>query len=165
MSILHGKYSLQDSGYVGFDPGSALFTIILLIDSPSATAARPEDLGSRYHDGGYLFICSICGRTHSDLQDIVKRILKQTIECGYFIQEYARRNTGGKQQLYKWCNEKFTQYRAGRAITQAFSGMDDQIAAFCAAFNLLKQNFDSRVNLDTALVLSRTTVTIDAISA
>jgi hypothetical protein len=58
-----------------------------------------------------------------------------------------------------------TQYRAGRVITQAFSGMDDQIAAFCTAFNLLKQNFDSRVNLDTALVLSRTTVTIDAISA
>jgi hypothetical protein len=50
------------------------------------------------------------------------------------------------------------------AITQAASGMDGQIAAFCAAFNLLKQNFDSRVNLDTALILSRTSVTIDAIS-
>jgi hypothetical protein len=30
-----------------------------------------------------------------DLQDIVKRILKQTIECGYFIQEYVRHNLGG----------------------------------------------------------------------
>jgi hypothetical protein len=41
-------------------------------------------------------------KKHSDLQDIVKRILKQTIECGYFIQEHARRNFGGKRRLYKW---------------------------------------------------------------
>ena len=117
-------------------------------------------------DDTYSFVVSVDKlKKHSDLQDIVKRILRQTIECGYFIQEYARRNFGGKRWLYKWSNEKFTQYRAGRAITQAFSGMDDQIAAFCTAFNLLKQNFDSRVNLDTALVLSRSAVTIDAISA
>ena len=114
----------------------------------------------------YSFVASADElKNHSDLQDIVKRILKQTIQCGYFIQQYAQRNFGGKQELYKWCNEKFIQYQAGRAITQVFAGMDDQIAAFCAAFNLLRQNFDSRVNLDTALVLSRTTVTIDAISA
>jgi hypothetical protein len=114
----------------------------------------------------YSFVASADElKNHSDLQDIVKRILKQTIECGYFIHEYARRNFGGTQELYKWCNGKFTQYRAERAITQAISGMDDQITAFCAAFNHLKQNFDSRVNLDTALVLSRSAVTIDAISA
>jgi hypothetical protein len=47
---------------------------------------------------------------------------------------------------------------------QAGSGMEDQIAAYCTAFNRLKQNFDSRVNIYTALILSRTTVTIDAIS-
>jgi len=29
------------------------------------------------------------------LQDIVEQILKQTIECGYFIQEYTRHNFGG----------------------------------------------------------------------
>lgn len=29
------------------------------------------------------------------LQDIVEQILKQTIECGYFIQEYTRRNFKG----------------------------------------------------------------------
>jgi hypothetical protein len=31
------------------------------------------------------------------LQDIVKQILKQTIECGYFIQQYMRR---GMWQVY-----------------------------------------------------------------
>ena len=30
------------------------------------------------------------------LQDVVGQILKQTIECGFFIQEYARHNFAGK---------------------------------------------------------------------
>jgi hypothetical protein len=30
------------------------------------------------------------------LQDVLEQILKQTIQCGYFIQEYTRRNFGGK---------------------------------------------------------------------
>ena len=29
------------------------------------------------------------------LQDIVEQILKQTIECGYFIREYMRHDFGG----------------------------------------------------------------------
>ena len=33
-------------------------------------------------------------RSHSVLQDIVEEILKQTIECGYFIQDYTRRKFG-----------------------------------------------------------------------
>ena len=32
------------------------------------------------------------------IQDIINRILRQTIECGYFIQEYTRRNFGGTWQ-------------------------------------------------------------------
>jgi hypothetical protein len=32
------------------------------------------------------------------LQDVINQILRQTIECGYFIQEYARRNFGGTWQ-------------------------------------------------------------------
>ena len=35
------------------------------------------------------------------LQDVLEQILKQTIECGYFIQEYTRRNFGGKWWLYQ----------------------------------------------------------------
>ena len=35
------------------------------------------------------------------LQDVLEQILKQTIECGYFIQEYTRRNFGGKWRLYR----------------------------------------------------------------
>ena len=32
------------------------------------------------------------------LQDVINQILRQTIECGYFIQEYTRRNFGGMWQ-------------------------------------------------------------------
>ena len=32
------------------------------------------------------------------LQDVINQILRQTIECGYFIQEYTRRNFGGTWQ-------------------------------------------------------------------
>ena len=39
-------------------------------------------------------------KSHIFLQDIVEQILKQMIECGYFIQEYTRRNFGGTWQVY-----------------------------------------------------------------
>jgi hypothetical protein len=34
------------------------------------------------------------------LQKIIKEILKQTIECGYFIQEYMRHSFGGLWKVY-----------------------------------------------------------------
>jgi hypothetical protein len=34
-------------------------------------------------------------KRHPVLQDIMEEILKQTIECGYFIQGYTRRSFGG----------------------------------------------------------------------
>jgi hypothetical protein len=39
-------------------------------------------------------------RSYPVLQDIVEQILKQTIECGYFIQGYMGRNFGGTWQVY-----------------------------------------------------------------
>jgi hypothetical protein len=44
----------------------------------------------------YSFAASVDElKNNSDLQNIIVLILKQTIECGYFIQEYTRRNFGG----------------------------------------------------------------------
>jgi hypothetical protein len=57
-----------------------------------------------------------------------------------------------------------TQNGTERAATQPFSGMDDRITAFCDAFNVLRKNFDTGLNLNAALVLSRTTVIANAIS-
>ena len=44
----------------------------------------------------YSFIVSADELKNSPvLQDIIVQILKQTIECGYFIQEYTRHTFGG----------------------------------------------------------------------
>ena len=44
----------------------------------------------------YSFVVSADELKNNDvLQDIMERILKQTIKCGEFIQDYARRNFGG----------------------------------------------------------------------
>jgi hypothetical protein len=48
-------------------------------------------------ENAYSFVVSADElKSHSVLQDIMERILKLTIECEYFIQEYAQRNFGGK---------------------------------------------------------------------
>ena len=39
-------------------------------------------------------------KTHPVLQDIMEELLKQTIECGYFIQVYTRRNFGGRRHTF-----------------------------------------------------------------
>jgi hypothetical protein len=39
-------------------------------------------------------------KNHPVLQNIVEQILKQTIECGYFIQEYTRRNFSSTWQVF-----------------------------------------------------------------
>jgi hypothetical protein len=56
----------------------------------------------------YSFVASTNElKNQSILQDIVNQILNQTIQCGYFIQQYAQRDFGGKWQLYKLCDEEF----------------------------------------------------------
>ena len=39
-------------------------------------------------------------KDYSVLQEIIIQILKQTIECGYFIQRYTQRNFVSKLQVY-----------------------------------------------------------------
>ena len=49
--------------------------------------------------GAYSFVgCANDLKSHPVLQKVIEEILKQTIECGYFIQSYIRRNSGGT-----WC--------------------------------------------------------------
>jgi hypothetical protein len=58
-----------------------------------------------------------------------------------------------------------TKYLSARTVGQPFAGVDDRIATFCAVFKDLRKTFDSNLTLNTALVLSRARVTIDAMSA
>jgi len=40
-------------------------------------------------------------KTHERLQDIINQILRQTINCGYFIQDYTRHSFGGKGRHHR----------------------------------------------------------------
>jgi len=54
----------------------------------------------RTMEKAYSFVISADElKNHPVLQDIIEQILKQTIECGYFIQGYARRGFGGTWQV------------------------------------------------------------------
>ena len=49
----------------------------------------------------YSFVVSVDElKSHPVLQDSLEQMLKQTIECGYFIQGYMRCNFGGTWQFY-----------------------------------------------------------------
>ena len=114
----------------------------------------------------YSFVVSADGlKSHPVLQDIVEQILKQTIECGYFIQEYTRRNFGGTRQVLLNEMAAGTEDRAESVIVYPFIDIDDQIAKFCTAFTDLRKDFDSKLSLSTALVMSRMASTVDMIGA
>ena len=50
-------------------------------------------------------------------------------------------------------------------IVHPFTNVDDQIAAFCTAFAKLRNNFDSRLSLTTALFMSRTASSVEMMGA
>jgi hypothetical protein len=78
---------------------SVLFPDIYLFDQlVQAQQARDQQILGLLAamENTYSFVVSADElKSHPVLQDIVAQILKQTIECGYFIQEYTRRNFGG----------------------------------------------------------------------
>ncbi|KZP21256.1 hypothetical protein FIBSPDRAFT_1044218 [Athelia psychrophila] len=80
------------------------------------------------------------------LQDVVNRILKQTIDCGYFIQGYA----GGRTF-------------AGKAFTETFSNTDGMVSQYEATFKQLREEYTGRIATQTAVVTSKTAATVDAI--
>jgi hypothetical protein len=97
------------------------------------------------------------------LQDIIVLILKQTIECGYFIQEYTRSNFGGMLLVYCRIVGSMIDGQLERAIVNSISDVDGQITKFCTVFADLRKNFDSRTLVHVALVVSRMASSIDAI--
>ncbi|KZP21263.1 hypothetical protein FIBSPDRAFT_931700 [Athelia psychrophila] len=82
------------------------------------------------------------------LQDVLNEVLKQTIDCGYFIQGYA----GGRTF-------------AGKAFTEAFSDTDGMLAQYEATFKQLREEYTGRIATFTAVVTSKTAATVDAINA
>lgn len=116
-----------------------------MVNAQQSLDQKISDLVTTMEDTYTLVLSAQKLKENDVLQDIVGQILKQTIECGFFIQEYTRHSFGA------------------RAIRRPFSGADDIVTKFCAEFTRLRSNFDSGVNLSTVLVLSRTELTIERI--
>jgi hypothetical protein len=99
------------------------------------------------------------------LQDIIEKILMQTIECGYFIREYMQHSFGGSVAGFLYHNGSMTKDHPESVITHPFDNVDEKIAAFCTVFTELRKDFDSKLSLRTALVLFRIASSVDTISA
>ncbi|KAF7980717.1 hypothetical protein HWV62_37189 [Athelia sp. TMB] len=80
------------------------------------------------------------------LQDVLQRILKQTVVCGFFVQNYARRSS-------------FT----GKAIMEAFSRTDNLVAQYQDAFQRMLDEYQGRLATHTALVTVTLATTVNKI--
>ena len=77
------------------------------------------------------------------LQDIIVLMLEQTIECGYFIQEYTRSNFGGMLLVYSRIDGSMIDGRLERTIVNSIKDdVDSQITKFCTVFANLRKDFD-----------------------
>ena len=99
------------------------------------------------------------------LQDIIVLMLEQTIECGYFIQEYTRSNFGGMLLVNSSIDGSMIDGRPERAIVNSIKdNVDNQKTKFCTVFANLRKDFDSRSLVHVALVVSRMASSVKAIS-
>ena len=69
-----------------------------MVQAQQARNAKILDLVTAMEETFSFVVSADELKSHPVLQDIMEEILKQTIECGYFIQVYTRRNFGGT-----WC--------------------------------------------------------------
>ncbi|KAF7972465.1 hypothetical protein HWV62_17878, partial [Athelia sp. TMB] len=80
------------------------------------------------------------------LQDVLGRILQQTVDCAYFIQHYARSRSS-----------------LGKAITEPFSDTDARIAQYQEKLGQFQLEFHGRIAVKTALLTVGISATVDAI--
>ncbi|KAF7965388.1 hypothetical protein HWV62_44069 [Athelia sp. TMB] len=80
------------------------------------------------------------------LQGVLGRILKQTVDCAYFIKHYARPRSS-----------------LGKAIAEPFSNTDAQTAQYQGIFEQLQEEFCGRLATKTALVTVGIAAAVDAI--
>src|ERR1700683_2531744 len=124
------------------------FLISIRSDGPSPTGSRPTDSRSRHGDGEHLLA-----------RGFRRRIEEPSCSSGYH-----RTNTEANDrmwvfhsgiyatQLWRYVASFFERNGSELKIAQSvivhpFSDVNDQIAAFCAAFTDLRKDFDSRLSL------------------
>ena len=101
-----------------------------------------------------------------NINTCIDAMLKQTIECGYFIKEYSSSSFG--TDPYSICGV-FTDYSydfaGGKAIKAAFlSSTDKKIALFKDKFMQYKQDLQLATSLHTGIAVYRIVDDIQSVS-
>jgi hypothetical protein len=92
----------------------------------------------------------------SILEDTIMEILKQTVECVFFIREYCGHGFGGMPIILCYLYLYVYSVQLGRVIRQSLSNTAaDAISKFSQTFMDLKIKFDSSINVQTAFVSFR----------
>ena len=136
-------------------------------DGSSTTGSGCEDSRSRQSDGEYLLVCGFRRRTEEP--PCPTRYHGRNTEADDRMRVFHSRLYTTQLWRYVVC---FLMYDSGliegrpeRVIVHPFTDVDSQIAAFCTAFENLRENFDSRLLLTTALFLSRTASSVEMMGA
>ena len=98
------------------------------------------------------------------LQDVLDRILKQTVVCGFFIREYlSRRRSAGEHDLVIWRTTAHSSL--GSVVKEAVSSTDASIDQYQDTFQRLRDEYLGRISTYTALVTKDIATTVHDISA
>ncbi|KAF7970100.1 hypothetical protein HWV62_24970 [Athelia sp. TMB] len=86
------------------------------------------------------------------LHDVLERILRQTVDCGFFIQQYARPRSYTGSWRDKGRRDCRSNFRIGKTITEVFTHTDALVAQYQSTFEQLLKEFHDRVATKTALM-------------
>ena len=88
-----------------------------------------------------------------EFKDYFDVLLKQTIECAYFIQKYSSHGFGVLQTYLD--NTSIYIVAVTRAIEGVFLSPDDTIDAYKEKFDQLSNDFKGQATLSTTIVVHR----------
>ncbi|KZP25176.1 hypothetical protein FIBSPDRAFT_1041650 [Athelia psychrophila] len=94
----------------------------------------------------YLIVAGADNLADERIQNVLERVLKQTVICAFFVQEYARRGSF-----------------AGKALTEFLSSTDALVAGYQATFAKLRDEFTGRIATQTALNIDSIATTVNDI--
>ena len=98
------------------------------------------------------------------LQDVLDRILKQTVECGFFVQRYARSRSFAGLWHDNDTESPAYDYTTGKAIAEPFSDTDGLVARYQDTFEQLQKEFQGRIAVKVALITAGIATTVSEIS-
>ena len=135
------------------------------LDGASTTSSECEDPRSCHNDGRYLLVHGFGQRTEEP-------------PCS---SRHHGRNTKADDRMRVFHSRLYTtlwryvvcplkessliESQPECVITHPFTDVDNQITGFCTAFVDLRNNFDSRLSLTTALFMSRTVSSVEMMGA